>query len=137
MESRVSLCVYFEDPFWIAIIERQSGGALEVARVVFGAEPNNAQVYAWLISDWERLRFSSAIKASWRAMPGNPKRRQRAAARAVQQRGGSTKSQEALARQREQQKAEAANKSRVRKKAKADEVWTAKQHKRKEKHRGH
>ena len=36
------LTVYFDDPFWAAICERQCAGRLEAAKVVFGAEPKDS-----------------------------------------------------------------------------------------------
>lgn len=33
------LTVYFEDPFWVGVFERITGGKLSVCKVTFGAEP--------------------------------------------------------------------------------------------------
>lgn len=137
MESGISLYVYFEDPFWVGVIERRSGTTLEAARIVFGAEPTNADVYVRIAGSWGRIDFSPAVTARPPVVSDNPKRRQREAARAVRQCGVSTKSQEALARQREERRKDAAKNSRLRKKDEAEEAWNAKQRKRKEKHRGH
>ena len=41
--DKVSLTflVFFEDPFWIGIVERISDGTMEVCRITFGAEPKD------------------------------------------------------------------------------------------------
>ncbi len=37
------LTVFFEDPFWVGLYEREDGGSYEVCRVVFGAEPKDKE----------------------------------------------------------------------------------------------
>ena len=56
------LTVWFEDPFWVGLYERQSGGTYEVCRIVFGAEPRDYEVYAYLLENWRRLRFSPSME---------------------------------------------------------------------------
>ena len=40
-KSRASVTVFFEDPFWVGVFERQAQGALTVCKVTFGAEPKD------------------------------------------------------------------------------------------------
>jgi hypothetical protein len=40
--------VFFDEPFWVGVFERDVPGGLMVARVVFGAEPSEAEVHAAL-----------------------------------------------------------------------------------------
>ena len=47
-----SLTVYFEDPFWVGVYEREEGETLTVSRMVFGAEPREGEVYELLLSRW-------------------------------------------------------------------------------------
>ena len=69
----VTLLVFFEDPFWVGIVERREGGRLRAARVVFGAEPSDREVYAWVLESFDGLRFSrrlrTACAARWRKTP--------------------------------------------------------------------
>ena len=94
--------VLFQPPFWVGIGERWTEEGYQAARVVFGAEPSDAQVYQWVLTSWHSLPFT-AVEAGERprAVPANPKRLQREAAKAARTAGASTKAQEALARQRE------------------------------------
>ena len=45
---RITCTVFFEDPFWVGYCQRSDGQTLSVAKVVFGAEPSDWQVLAWL-----------------------------------------------------------------------------------------
>ena len=135
MESR--LTVFFEDPFWVGVWERQDGGMLSVCKVTFGAEPTDAQLYAFLLSHYATLTFSRPIKAEQSHKADNPKRRQRAAKRQLEAIGVGTKSQQALQRQREEQKDEHRAAGRERKEAERERLFAIKQEKKKEKHKGH
>ena len=100
--------VLFQPPFWVGIGERWTEEGYQAARVVFGAEPSDAQVYQWVLSSWHCLPFTAAEAGERpKAVPANPKRLQREAAKAARTAGASTKAQEALARQREADSLEA------------------------------
>lgn len=43
--------VFFENPFWIGIIERQYKGTLKVCKITFGAEPKDAQIYEYILKN--------------------------------------------------------------------------------------
>ena len=42
------LTVYFNEPFWIGVFERIEDGKLSVAKVTFGAEPKDYDVYEFI-----------------------------------------------------------------------------------------
>ena len=44
-KSRASFTVFFEDPFWVGVYEREEPGGLTARRVVFGAEPKDGEIY--------------------------------------------------------------------------------------------
>lgn len=52
------LTVYFDDPFWVGVYERQENGRLSACRLVFGAEPKDYEVYAHMLAAWGRMQFS-------------------------------------------------------------------------------
>lgn len=35
----VTLTVFFEDPFWVGVVERIAEGSLSASKITFGAEP--------------------------------------------------------------------------------------------------
>lgn len=94
----VELTVFFEDPFWVGVYTRKWEGRMEAARIVFGAQPTQAQLYERLIACWRTLRFSPEVpdSAAPLGMCKNPKRMQRAVRERLSQKGVGTKSQQAV-----------------------------------------
>lgn len=139
MEVPVSkLTVFFEDPFWVGLYEREHAGRYEVCRIVFGAEPKDCEVYALLLRHWARLRFGPSIPAARRAEQRvNPKRLQRAITRQLQAPAAGTKAQQALAAQREQNKQARTQRTRQQHEAEQERRFALRQQKRREKHKGH
>ena len=56
-KSRASFTVFFEDPFWVGVYEREEPGGLTACRVVFGAEPKDGEIYEWMLQNWAQLHF--------------------------------------------------------------------------------
>ena len=150
---QAALSVFFEEPFWVGVIERVEDGKLTVCRVTFGAEPRGFEVYEFFLKNYYALRFSPSVEATVRSRPTNPKRMQREVRK--QMNGGAggkskkdasraqssgnalgTKSQQALKLQREQMKTERRISARERKSEDRERKFELKQRKRKEKHRG-
>lgn len=132
----LTLFVFFEEPFWVGIVERCSDGKLEVCKATFGPEPRDYEVKDWLLKNYYRLRFSPAVEHAADSDHKNPKRRQREARRQTAETGIGTKSQQALSLQHEQLKEEHRVQSREEKEAEKEKAFLLKQQKKKEKHRG-
>ena len=97
-----SLTVFFEDPFWVGVLQRTDGTRLEVCKITFGAEPKDYEVYEFLLTNWGRFRFSPMLPDDGaEEKKVNPKRMRRAISRELQKHGVSTKAQMALQLQRE------------------------------------
>ena len=97
-----TLTVTFEDPFWIGLYEREEAGQYQVCKILFGAEPKDAQVYAFLQRHWRDLTFSPPLPAETAVRPRpNPKRLQRAIQKQLDTPALGTKAQRALQAQRE------------------------------------
>lgn len=96
-----TLVVCFDGQFWVGIVERVEGGRLSACRVVFGAEPSDEEVFAFVLGEWARLPLSEPVACETHEMARNPKRRQREAAREARRAKPSTKAQLALAEQRD------------------------------------
>ena len=131
------LTVYFEDPFWIGIFECFSDGKLSAAKVTFGAEPKDYEVYEFTLKHYYSLKFSPAVETVVKDIKRNPKRMQREAKKQTMETGIGTNSQQALKLQQEQNKQTRKVKSREKKLAEAERMFELKQHKKKEKHKGH
>ena len=132
----VVLRVFFEDPFWIGILERVESGRMTVCKITFGPEPKDCEVHGFLAKEYYGLRFSPAVEETVKSRPASPKRMQREARREVQNVGIGTKSQQALGLQHEQMKTERKVLSRQKREEEKQRLFELKQQKRKEKHRG-
>lgn len=135
--SYLSLTVYFEDPFWVGVAERRQNGRLCAAKVTFGAEPRDQEVWQWVLTRWQTLRFSPAVEAGPAPrQPASPKRAQRQAARALEQRGVGTKAQQALSALREQGKQARQTQRKEQRQALAEQKFLLRRQKRLDKHKG-
>lgn len=136
-KERGKLTVLFEEPFWIGVFERIEDGKLSVAKVTFGSEPKDYEVYEFILKHYYSLRFSPAVSAVVKEIKKNPKRIQREVKRQLRTVGIGSKSQQALKLQQEQNKIQRKVKCREQKLAEADRLFELKQRKKKDKHRGH
>lgn len=136
-KTQCKITVLFEEPFWVGVFERYENGKLSVAKVTFGAEPKDNEVYEFFLKHYCELRFSPAVTAVARETKKNPKRMQRDIKKQLHTTKISTKSQQALKLQQEQFKTQRKIKNRERKQAEADRMFKLKQQKKKDKHRGH
>ena len=132
----VAVKVFFEEPFWIGVVERTSEEGLRVCKVTFGAEPKDYEVLAFLLENYDKLRFGPSVETVVKETGSNPKRMQRMAQRELREPGIGTKSQQALKLQQELMKTERRVYSREQKEAEKERRFEQKQQKRKEKHRG-
>lgn len=130
------LIVCFEDPFWIGVFERIEDGKLSVAKITFGPEPKDYEVYEFVRKHYDSLPFSPAVAAVVKADKKNPKRKQRDIEKQLHDTGIGTKSQQALKMQQEQCKQKRKAKGREKKLTEAKRKFELKQKKKKEKHRG-
>ena len=78
MDMHIALTVFFDGQFYVGLLERRNRGEMNAARVVFGAEPGDAELLDWIISGYPGAVFSPGVYAPREVkLAGNPKRRQR------------------------------------------------------------
>jgi len=131
------LTVFFEEPFWVGVFESIDGNRLSAARVVFGAEPRDAELLEFILRHYSELRFSPAVTTVATKQVHNPKRMQREARKQTSANGIGTRSQQAIKLQQEQNKQVRKTKSREQKEAEKERQFELRQQKKTEKHRGH
>jgi len=131
------LTVFFDEPFWVGVFERSENGKLSAAKVTFGAEPKDSEVWEYVLRHYYKLKFSPAVKAKTRQTADNPKRRQRSARKQLSIAGIGTKSQQALKLMQEQMKTERRKLTKEQREAENQRRFELKQQKRREKHKGH
>ncbi|MZP29401.1 DUF2992 family protein [Heliobacterium undosum] len=106
----MKLTVFFDDPFWVGVIESiDEQCRLKAHRHLFGAEPKDGEVQAFVLGQMNSLLRGAAQEVEVEPLPEhpvNPKRLARQVARELADRGVSTKAQEALQRSFEARKKE-------------------------------
>lgn len=139
MEKTVSkLTIFFQEPFWVGIYERECSGKYEVCKITFGAEPKDYEVYDFILQNFSKLRFSPSIETvTIERNHINPKRMQRAIKKQLQDTGIGTKAQQTLKLQQEQEILERKSRSREQREVERERQFQLRQEKRKEKRRGH
>jgi len=131
-----ALTVYFEDPFWVGVFQREEDGKLSFCKVTFGTEPRDQEVYGLILRAYDSLEFGPCVMAGPRRAEGSPKRLHRQARRATRPSGVGTKAQQALQLQREQGKQARRTARKERDEAEQARRYALKQRKKKEKHKG-
>src|SRR6266496_61485 len=93
------LTIYFESPYWNGLLEEKRGGLLYVGRHIFGAEPSDAEVYAFVLHDMTalqaRMTVGIAIESA-ETRPVNPKRMAREVRRELAGANITSKAQETM-----------------------------------------
>ncbi len=106
------LTVYFDCPFWVGVFEVCENNTLRTARVIFGSEPKDGEVYELVLRKYYQLHFSEplTIDENYKKPKAvNPKRLQRQIHKSMEKQGIGTKAQQAISRQRELNKIEKKN----------------------------
>lgn len=135
--TSIKLTIFFENPFWVGIFERNINGKLSACRVVFGQEPKDNQVLEFVLKNDRQLRYSPEIlNENVVKEKINPKRMQRDSKRQIQNLGIGTKSQQALKLQQEKNKTVRKAKRKEQKEFKRDKMYILRQQKKREKHKG-
>ncbi|MCT4564888.1 MAG: YjdF family protein [Maledivibacter sp.] len=136
-----SCTILFESPYWIGIFEKTDGKGYSVSRFVFGKEPTGPELYNFMIKYYpKQLSYSKPNEEMEKSLTRtkiNPKRRQREAAKAMQEKSISTKAQEALRLQYEENKKQRKTASKAKKLERERKKFELKQQKKKEKKKGH
>lgn len=134
----ITLNVFYEDPFWVGVFEKTFGDSLEVARVVFGKEPKDGEVYEFILMHYNSIKFSSPVKeANTLNKRINPKRLKRKINAQMQYRGIGTKAQNALKLELENNKKERKEMAKIKREEVERSKFQLKQQKKKDKKRGH
>ena len=131
------LTVFFDEPFWVGEFERSEKGKLSAAKVTFGAEPKDSEVWEYVLKHYYELKFSPAVETQVKQTANNPKRRQRNARKQLDTTGIGTRSQQALKLMQEEMKTERRQLTKAQREAEKQRQFELRQQKRREKHKGH
>lgn len=134
----IKLTIFFEDPYWVGIFERTYECLLETSKVVFGAEPKDYEVYAYVLDNFYKLDFSRPISIEAKhEKKTNPKRLQRIVRKEVMDKGIGTKAQQAMKLEHEARKVERKKISKEYREELERIKFEKRQQKKKEKKKGH
>jgi hypothetical protein len=132
------LTVYFDDPFWVGVFEREDETGYRVCRVVFGPEPTDAELHEYVRQEYMHLSFGQPIQNQIKMVRRkNFKRMQREVREQVYEEGVCTKAQLAMKLNMELNRKERQVKSREELEREKALKFEIRQEKKKEKHRGH
>jgi len=135
----MKLTVFFEEPYWVGIVEVEKDGKLLAGRHIFGAEPSLPEVWEFVLHGLPSMvdRLSCGVEIAKAPLrPANPKRLARLAAKESRARGVGTASQEAIRLEFEQRKQERTRLTKERREAQAKRKRELAVQKAKAKHRG-
>lgn len=137
--TNTSFIILFESPYWIGVFEREDDEGYSVSRFVFGKEPTAPELYRFILKHYPNILnyIETDNKDKLTRKRINPKKRQREAAKAMKEKGISTKAQQALQLQYEQNKKRRKKISKMKKEELEKRKFQLKQEKKKQKKRGH
>jgi hypothetical protein len=135
----VFLTIYFDGQFWVGLIECVDESRLRAARHVFGAEPSDSEVLEFVQSQLLEVAARATVDVDVERKLKtihNPKRAAREAAKIMRQPIVSTKAQQALQLQHEQNKQEHHERTKAEREAEEERRREMKREKTRQRHRG-
>jgi len=73
----IQFTIFFEEPFWVGLIEESSGDVVRVGRHVFGAEPSNPEIVDFVLHRLSSVELHPSSDSTVttrrlkKALPGN------------------------------------------------------------------
>lgn len=139
--ATIKATIFFDKRYWVGTFERTDKEGYAVARHIFGAEPNDSEIHAFVLNHYHELKFGEFKKLDLQIQRMNPKRAQREVRREMERMKETTKpstfAQDYMREEMEKKKKEKKSNNSAEKQARLDEQFAIKQEKKKEKHRGH
>lgn len=137
----IKATIFFEKRFWVGIFERTDQEGYAVARHIFGAEPTDPEIHEFVLNHYHELEFGELKELHLQIQRMNPKRVQREIRREMEKMKEtarpSTLAQDYMREEIEKKKQEKKKVCSAEKQVRKDEQFAIKQHKKKEKLRGH
>ncbi len=135
----MKLTIFFDGQFWVGLIERQSESKHYSSLFTFGEEPGDSQIFEFVNNNLLNVinKQSEFVETNdLRIKKINPKRQKRIASKEMTANPLSTKSQEAIQKQLEQDKKERKLISKEQREEKLQYKREKAIEKRKQKHKG-
>ncbi len=135
----LNFTVFFDDPFWTGIFTLTGNGKVKFARVIFGDEPSDPELYEYFLKYYNSLEFFESQNIEKEKAPvKNPKRRQREISKELKNGNRIKKSYEAAKLSIQQsKKKEKQGREKIKRELMDNYKLSVKQEKHREKHKGH
>ncbi len=137
----IQVTILFEKKFWVALFERIDKEGYEVAKHIFGAEPSDTEVYDFVLTHYQELKFGEKKEFELKIKRMNPKRLQREVRKEMEKvkmtEKPSSYAQDYMKEQLEVHKKEKKQKKSALAQERKDSQFLQKQEKKKRKKKGH
>ncbi len=137
----IKATIFFDKRYWVGTFERTDKEGYALARHIFGAEPTDPEIYAFVLNHYQELKFGSLKEFTLDIKRMNPKRVQKEVRREMEKMKETTRpstfAQDYMREELEKKKLEKKHKSSAVKQARKEQQFSLKQQKKKEKQRGH
>ena len=61
-KTSCKLTVFFENPFWVGVLECNEDGKLTVSKLTFYKEPKDYEIRNFILKKYNQLNFSPAVE---------------------------------------------------------------------------
>lgn len=140
-QHTIKVTILLENSLWIALFERTDNAGFAAARHIFGGEPTDPELYEFISTNYQLLKFTIPQSFKLIIKRKNPKRVLREVKREMERAkeglAAASHAQEALRLEIEKNKKMKKTINKEEKQAQADAKFQQKQTKKKQKHRGH
>ena len=75
--ATIQATIFFDKRYWVGTFERTDKEGYAVARHIFGAEPTDPEVYKFVLTHYQELKFGEPKEFTLEIKRMNPKRVQR------------------------------------------------------------
>lgn len=75
--ATIQATIFFDKRYWVGTFERTDKEGYAVARHIFGAEPTDPEVYEFVLTHYQELKFGEPKEFTIEIKRMNPKRVQR------------------------------------------------------------
>ena len=139
--ANIKATIFFDKRYWVGTFERTDKDGYAIARHIFGGEPSDPEVYEFVLTYYQELKFGEPKEFTLEIKRMNPKRVQREVRREMERIKKTTKpstfAQDYMREELEKKKLHKKQQSSAEKQARKDEQFAIRQRKKKEKQRGH
>lgn len=139
--TTIKATIFFDKCYWIGTFERTDKEGYAIAKHIFGGEPTDPEIYEFVLTHYQELKFGKPKEFILEIKRMNPKRVQREVRREMERiketKKPSTFAQDYMREELEKKKLQKKQQSSAEKQARKEKQFVIRQRKKKEKQKGH